>query len=228
MKKFLYALILLFASFFLSSCDSKFDDDYDPQLRILMATPSDRDVDIFLDDTFLVSNVRNGESTGFINTNNDFKLLTVEDSSTGEILLQSNIELDDANRYTFVIAGNENQFQGFLIEDDDDEPNLERFELRVMNLAINQGPLDVYIDRGDPSLGDTRPREISMTYGSISKYKNDRSDDYRIRVTNAGALNVLADSGLLFFRSREVATAYIVSRPNGTTRVIVLSDFPRN
>lgn len=210
----------------LTSCGSGSGNHASAQLRFVSALADLNEVDFLVDDTVIVSNYVFGEPSDYFDVNDGRRDIIVQDHNDGSELLTFSAGLDKEKKYTFVYTGIPGSPQGFLQDDSRNAPDPGKFKLRIFNSAPGLGPVDVYVDRGDPDLADTTPRERGLVYGDLSDYADDREDDYRIRVTRTGSDEVLIDSGLEFFRDGEIITVIVLDRlsSEGSYRIIFLKD----
>lgn len=124
----------------------------------------------------------------FITINGDtYDLFIKRAGAEATLLTQTSRALSDDNKYTVIAYSYEGAYKSALLsENEDDEPDTGKTKVRVLNLSVDAGDLDIYVTDADTPLSDASPVIGTLGGGSVSAYTTVNSGTRRIRVTAAG------------------------------------------
>lgn len=127
------------------------------------------------------------------------------DGSLGDTLLSLDVPVEKDHSSTVVFAGGFDDPQAITVV----SPRLERplgaMHVQFVHAALDQGALDVYVTAPDTELTSTAPL-TTLQPRDHSGILEIPFGESRIRLTPAGSLDVLMDSGELDFPETEAAT----------------------
>lgn len=154
--------------------------------------------------------------------------------NTTDTFATDNIQLDSKKIYSLFLAGTVASPKLWLTQDDLSEPPTDKAKLRLANLALTGGNVDVTIQLTDPSFINTYP-EVTVfnniapqtitdyTLASVPVTKgNWQKQPHTIRVYQAGTTNLLASTANVDLRGTSIETI-IVTGVNGGSPVLTVS-----
>jgi len=205
----------------LTACGSDSSEDSDGYITLYNASPNapaifltiDEDVDADPDDEVEItySSVRFGESTS--NKQIPSNTYTVElawqeeDSAVRAdltLLSQEQIKIDGENLHLIVFSGDVLAPQilnyDIPIIDDDEDDDLDLFNIRVLNITNEGVPFDIYFSDSDETFNEA---ELMGTFGTLELSENQKiaQSQYVFYATLAGETEVV-------FQSNEVTFSY--------------------
>lgn len=185
------------------------------QLRLLNALRDATALDLLSGDTVVSEAVRNGTVGAYVDLAKDPHLqVRRTGASTG--LVATTPTLDKDKDYALIAYGAAGQVRTSLLQENQDKPASGRSRLLVLHLALDAGPLDIYVTAGDSDLSTATPWTTNLTGGGGSGFQMLDSGDYRIRVTGASNKSDLRlDLPSLTLGSEGIATLILTGSRGG-------------
>lgn len=226
--------LLSIAALALAACGSL--DSSKANIRFVHASPDAGAVDLFINGTKAVSGYTYTQFsgyTGFTQGNLAVKVCPASSATTppASCPIETTLKADPGKSYTILAVGSlaGGNLSALIATDDLTAPTVGgQFKLRVIQANPVNTPVDVYVTTPTTDLTSVSPAVPSLAYQGITKpYLGIAAGSYRFRVTLAGTLNVLIDSGTTGFplSSGKTYTAVIVPPvANVTNGLILMSD----
>ena len=124
--------------------------------------------------------------------------------------------LTKGKRYSLVAYAASGALTTALIDDNADEADSGKVDLRVLNAAPDAGDLDIYLTAGDVALIDAQPLHAGAQAGTSTALATIDAANWRLRVTAAGDRDDLRlDLPVLALASRQVVTLVITPGASG-------------
>ncbi|KMJ59649.1 hypothetical protein AB685_01890 [Bacillus sp. LL01] len=136
-----------------------------PKIRFLHASPGTPDLDVIINNTPVLRDLRYTNSSGYIESlQTDMQISINQSRTTGSPLLSGFIQLSPDTAYTLAIAGSRDKLQFIVIED---EPSLPQSEskLRFWHLSPDAPSVDIAVKKGDVVFSDISFTELSEYLG---------------------------------------------------------------
>lgn len=218
----------LFAASVLAACGSL--DANKANIRVVHASPDAGTVDIYVNDTALVTGAVYTQATPFSQFTQGNLTIKVCAAGTTNCPINTTLKADPGKYYTVLAIGSlaGGTLEALVAADDRTAPSIaNQFKLRVIHAAPAATPVDVYVTAPTAVLGSTGNTAAiyDLAYKSITTpYIGVPSGSYRFRITAAGTQNVVIDSGTTGFPmvAGKTYTAIAVNPVAGVTNGLIL------
>ena len=198
MKKLSLLAAALLSSVFVVGCSD--DDDSHPattaSVRAVHLSPDAPAVDVAVNDTVVLEDVSYRQASGFLSVNAGDTGLDVLVANTETVALAANLNLMRDTKYTVIAANNVASIEALVIEDTD-TPAEGFAQLRVVHGAPAAPAVDVYVSGPMDDFSGLTPTLENVPFKAISAELEVPAGEYRVRVTAAGSMDVIYDSGTL-------------------------------
>ncbi|ASP39282.1 hypothetical protein CHH28_11605 [Bacterioplanes sanyensis] len=202
----------------LVACGSDDDDKDYSYVRVLHASADAPAVDVLIDGKAVLENVSFQQGSDYLRVNAGPRDVALRVAGTDTIALQASLTLAENGRYS-VIAQNQVASLELEVLDDTSRFNNGTTDVTVVHAAPAAGAVDVYVTAAGADLGQATlsavPFDANASLAEIA------SGDYQVRLTGAGASDVVYDSGSLAI-STDV-TAVAVASMKGASPVTLLA-----
>ena len=192
------------------------------KLRVVHAEPKVASMDVFVDDTKVLSNMTYLTVSEYLEVESgsrDLAFVTASGTMDGRP-----VDLADGVDYTVLPCCS--QFPGSsLFTDDNSAPAAGHAKLRVVDFASIESSVDIYVTAPGADLaGETPTATISIL--DASSYLEVPAGDFQLRITPFDTKTVVIDSGTLTVAAGQVRTAIAVDAAGGGTpySLLVLED----
>lgn len=133
------------------------------KIRVLHASPLTAPLDILVNDEPVWRDLRYTNSSVYMETEQmDLQISIYQTGSTNSPILSTMIQLNPNTIYTLAIAGNRDNIQLIVIEDDPSVPQSEA-KLRFWHLSPNAPAVDIGVKKGDVVFSD-------ISFSALSEY----------------------------------------------------------
>lgn len=172
-------------------------------VRIFHAVPNGPDIDIYMDDILIFSNLKYGNFTEYVYSINSNHQVDIYASGSKENPIASAmVNFSESELITLAVIGNLDEVSLLVITDYvSKEPSNEYSSARIIHLSEITPPVDIYID------GDILFKDIEYKQGT--RYLDFNIGKYHIKVAEHDTEKVILPLKINFKPNR-VYTIYIV------------------
>ena len=186
------------------------------QVRLVNASSGYSALDLVVDDSRLQSNVAYGGSASYVEVDPDETATKVTLPGSTTALVSTTPALNEGDRYTLVAYGAEGSLAAVLLDDNADEPDTGKAQVRVLNAAPGAGNVDVYLTTADADLADAEALQSAAAAGVVSAFTEVDAATWRLRVTAAGDRDDLRlDLSGIVLTSRQTVTVVVTPGAGG-------------
>jgi len=224
MKKRLIAILFLVL---LAGCDdSNILGGQVAELRVLHASPDAPGSDVLVDSLLAFSGLTFGQTSGYITLDEGQRRIRVSQTGSAVPYIDVRYQLLDGRYYTFVIADHVASIKALLLEDEDVDPEFNKFKIRFLQAAPGAPAVDFYLAEQDANISQLEPRAADIPFTGLTPYYGLGSGKYRIVITRPGSKHPLIDTGPVPFDARQIRTVVALDAPGGGPpfRAIILVD----
>ena len=213
-------LSLLFAvGALVSACGDDDDNGTGPEnsgrVRVVHLSPDAPNVDVLVDDVVVASNVPYLTASEYLDVEAGSRNLLVRVANTSTTVLEQDVSVSDGSDYTVLVAGLLAAVSLEVLTDDNAAPASGNAKVRLIHGAPTAGLVDIYVTAPGADLSAAIPTLTDIDYGIVSPYLEVPAEDYQVRVTPAGTLDVVIDSGTLTLEAGDIRTGIAVDAPGG-------------
>jgi hypothetical protein len=189
------------------------------RLRVVHAAAELAEIDVVVDDIELASDLSYLDASEYLELEAGTRSVAfLTDEGTVDSI---RVALAEGADYTVLPCCS--GFAGSLFLADDNSPSSEgNAKVRVIHFA-SAPPLDVYLTAPDVDIELETPTLVALRNSDVSEYVQVPTDDYQIRLTNAGTKTVVVDGGTASLSPGQVRTAIAVDAPEGGEPFSVLA-----
>jgi Domain of unknown function (DUF4397) len=185
-------------------------------LRVYNASPDSPPVDIFLRGGQVTQGLAYGFGRLYVLVNAGPGTIEVQNTNTADVLLDYDANLAQATPYTFAITGFTNSLQPVFLADDTTAAPQNNFKVRLIHLAPQGPPMDLYITDAAGDLTTATPVMTAIAYTKASTYVTAPIGNKRLQLTEAGTKTVLRDVGTFTFTSGQGVTLFLIGAAGST------------
>jgi hypothetical protein len=212
MRRFLSFAFITLASLSLVSCGG--GSGGNSRLRFLHASPDAPNLDVFVDNQLMFSNIPYEEATAYLNVESGARKFQVKGAGTSTIEIDAAPLLEDGKDYTILAVNLLANIEPLQIIDDNTLPPSGMFKLRVVHGSPGAGVVDVYVTVPGLDINALSPNLPGVSFKEVSDYFVLASGDYQIRVTPAGSKTPLIDLAINF-GAGFIRTAVVLDKAGG-------------
>jgi hypothetical protein len=210
MKK-IWLAVFLAALAVLSGCH-KSSSSNSTNLRSVNAVGDSEPLDVLVADNVAVSALALGSTSGFSSVNSGTQEVKVRSSTSGAILSDKSINFPSGAFNTLLIYGHRAAMQNQLLADDTTTIDSGQLRVRLVNLAPDAGPVDMYLAAPIAS----SPVIIgAAAYGTVSSSAEVAPGSLTITFTTAGTQDILFQSSPQTFSAGTYYTILVVPTQGG-------------
>ena len=213
-------LSLLFAvGALVSACSDDDDNGTGPEnsgrVRVVHLSPDAPNVDVLVDDVVVANNVPYLAASEYLDVDAGSRTVLIRATGGTATVLQENITVADGGDYTVLVGDELANITLDALEDDNSAPGAGNARVRLIHGAPGAPAVDIYVTAPGADLALETPVLTDIGFGAVSPYLEVPAGDYQVRVTPAGTLDVVIDSGTLGLSSGQVRTGIAVDAPGG-------------
>ena len=174
-------------------------------IRFFNALPSQKSVDIYLDNKLLYSNIKYKDFTPYVYMENRPYKIDINEAGTKNILIKTTFRLSDENLFTLAITGNVGQ-EALIIVDEDVEQKTSNTQAvqRFINLSPDLPIADVFYN--------DKPVVDDIDYRDQTLYEYLDPGQYTVSVRGNLTGNDIVTSNIQFKPDR-IYSIYIIGNP---------------
>jgi hypothetical protein len=161
----------LSALMIVSACGSGGSSDAEPEVRVLNAAPNEPSENVLIDSTVVSTNLGYEANTGYLSVNSGQRHLQVEPTNGASPIVDQTISVTNGTETTVIVEGI-SSINGLVLSDNNTQPASGTAMVRVVNVASNMGPADVYIVPSQTSLSGLAPTVPALAVGAASSYQS--------------------------------------------------------
>lgn len=212
-------LLLLFSFFVLAGCWLDDDDDSTnpiisppvtgpaASLRVLHGSPDAPNVDVLVDGETVLSDVPYKTASDYLAVPADGFDISVNVAGTTDTALSlENVELTPDTEYTVIAANIAAELEAIVLDDTVTNPAAGELAVRAVHAAPAAPSVDIYVTAPDAELANAAPAVTGAAFTDASDFLMVPAADYRVRITAAGAPDVLFDSGTVSLEAGDKLT----------------------
>lgn len=186
------------------------------QVRLVNASSGYAALDLVVDDQRLQGSVAYGGTASYAEVDPDETATKVTLPGSTTALVSTTPALNEGDRYTLVAYGAEGALAAVLLDDNADEPDSGKAQVRVLNAAPGVGNVDVYLTAADAPLADAEALQSAAAAGVVSAFTEVDAATWRLRVTAAGDRDDLRlDLSGIVLASRQTVTIVVTPGAGG-------------
>lgn len=216
----------------LTACDWFDDDDDNPpppepvaSLRVLHGSPDAPAVDVLVDGSPVLTNVPYKAASGYLNVPaGGFDVAINVAGTSTTVLTLTGVNLTADTEYTVIAANTAANLEALLLNDANSQPASGELAVRVVHGAPAAPAVDVYVTAPGEDLANATPAVAAAAFKDASGFLNLPAGDYRIRLTPAGATDVVYDSGTVpLAAGAELTIVALEAAANGASPVTLVA-----
>jgi hypothetical protein len=185
-----------------------------PRARAMNASPDSPHLDILINSVVIRRDLTYRTASGYSRIDSGFNDVAVFPTHSNDLLLEDVPFFAERQDYTIVVLDFVQFLDFVLVSADNSAPMPNDFKLRFVHASPTANAADLYITAYDATLTSVtcaQPSFTHVTFGGFAGYANLLQGSFQLRVTPAGAKDVLADTGALSFAGGQVRTAVLVN-----------------
>jgi hypothetical protein len=179
------------------------------RIRVVNGLPDAGPVDLTLDTGPVVTSLPFQGISTYREVKFGTREFMVTTNGGGTSLIDATNPVAGALDYTYLIYGSLSSPNAVLLSDAVPSPENGKFQLRVANIATGQGALDVYLTPPGADISATAPTVGATANGAATTFAKFSSGDFQIRITPAGAKDVIYDAGVHTFAEKSAVNLAI-------------------
>ncbi|HEX4780832.1 MAG TPA: DUF4397 domain-containing protein [Usitatibacter sp.] len=196
----------------LSGCHKGGSSQNSTDMRSLNAVPDSEPLDVLVDDDVKAAAIALGQTSGFSEFDSGTRDVKIRSSTSQSILSDKSVTFASGVFQTLLVYGHRAAIQSQLLADDITVIDSGQLRVRVVNLAPDAGPVDVYL--ATPIT--TAPVIVgATTFGTVSGSAEVPPGSYPITITTSGTQDVLFQSGPQTFAAGIYYTIVVVPTQGG-------------
>jgi hypothetical protein len=213
-------LSLLFAvGALVSACGDDDDNGTGPEnsgrVRVVHLSPNAPNVDVLVDDVEIADDVDYLTASEYLDVEAGSRTVLIRPSNSTETVIEENITVEDGRDYTVLVGNNLLDITLDVLEDDNTSPASGNAKVRLIHGAPGAPSVDIYVTTPGADISLESPVLTDIGFGAVSPYLEVPAGDYQVRVTPAGTLDVVIDSGTLSLSPGDVRTGIAVDAQGG-------------
>lgn len=180
-----------------SGSGSSSSDTPQTSLRVLHASADAPAVNVRADDATIFSELDFATATAYLSVDEGSYRVRVDGivpGGTATVIDVPDVELSADTRYTAIAVGNVADIAPLLATVPDEDPAGDEARVQVVHAAAGAPEVDLYVTAPDTDLSSASPT-ASAAFEDVLDPLTVAPGDYRIRVTPAGDMTVVFDSG---------------------------------
>jgi hypothetical protein len=229
-RRALYVLLCLAAAV-LAGCNSGNGVGALPintTVRVVNLVPNAPPITFTVDSTVLVTGLAFEQQTLYLDTTNGSHEFRVTDGGNSTLVDVTDTLLN-GQAYTFVVYGPQEAASSALLADSPlsipqngatvSIPNAGTFAVRLANLAVGVGAVDLYLTPPGTDLAFTAPTITNVNSGVTTPFTTVNTGSYELRVATTGTKNVVYDTGtIIAFGDQSVVQ--VVTYGKGSAKLV--------
>jgi len=143
------------------------------------------------------------------------------------VVAQASQDFEKDDRFTYILYGRINAAQQLILRDNVDLPGGGAYKLRLINVATESGPLDLYVTSpGGVIDPNASPNIANIALGVASDYVQPNAGDVQIILTQAGSKTPIYTSTTITMSERNAyaVVAYNRGNPNLVNAAVLTMD----
>jgi hypothetical protein len=162
--------------------------------------------------------------TDFVNLDNVDTTFAVKQPNSTSPLVQSTVSLFGEQPYTLIAYGTLAAPSLVLLPDAPEQPGGGRSQVRVANVAIGVGTVDLYVTAPGADITAVGPNSSGITYGGATTYLQFSPGTYQLRITGSGTKTVIYDTGTITLSDNTSSDLIVYARSSGRLPNALLLD----
>jgi hypothetical protein len=159
-------------------CGGGDDSPSNARLRVLHASPDAPNVDVYLDNSVILSNVPYPTVSSYLTLAAGTHNIKINAAGTQTTVINVTPNLAKDNAYTAIAANFVSQIQPLLATDESSSAPSGQVRLRVIHAAPDAGPVDILVN--------DKIVLSSVPFGTVSSYLTVAAGTYSVKVNLAG------------------------------------------
>lgn len=228
MKRLLTVVAAVAGMSLLAGCND--DDDTPPatgptaSVRVVHASPDAPDVDVYADDSRVVTAAPYQTASGFLSVAAGTRTFVVTPTGATEPrVIEATLPLAEGSFTTIVAVDKLATIEPLVITETAEGPAAGFVKVRVGHVAPDVAAVDVYVTSPGADLVTTTPTLDNVAFKIVSDPLSVPAGDYRIRITAAGDKNPVYDSGTVALADGADLVLLAVAEAGGTAPVSLIA-----
>lgn len=196
MRKLFVLLVLFAAALVAGGCNKGGQNQNSTDMRALNVIVDAEALDVLVDSDVKFSAVAPNTATSYANFSSGNRELVLRSATNQAVLFDKSISFPGDSRGTLLMYGHRSGAAAAFLQDDTTSPSSGKARVRIVNLSVDSGPVDVYVTTSSTATG---PAFISgAAVGLPSAAGEVNGGGYRVVVTAAGTQDVVFTSSTAF------------------------------
>jgi Domain of unknown function (DUF4397) len=204
----------------LSGCGGNGSSD-NSSVRIANATITHSSIDLIANGASAITGTSADMISAYVTPSSGTNIFQLNDTGSGTALATTSPTLTGGQHYTLLAYESGNAVKSAILNEDIAAPVAGSVQLRLYNVAVDAGKIDVYVT--DPSVVLTASSSPTFTFAQSatalsSGFLTLSPGNYRVRITGGGNINDMRlDSGTtpIVLTNQEVATYAVTPAAGG-------------
>jgi len=190
-----------------SGSSSNSDNDV-TSLRVVHVSPDAPDLDTLVDDLLILNDLSYSEASSYLAVNSGNRGIKVNLAATDTSIINTDATFSSGQHITLYVTGrlSENNIEQVTLFDRTDIPAPGQSLIRVLHAAPSAPAVDIYVGAPGDSLSEMDPLVGQLPYRAFTGYEGVFAGAKQIRVTIAGTLDVVIDSGEITLDDGQIVT----------------------
>lgn len=176
------------------------------RIRVMQASPDESSVNVLIDGKNVASNVAYATGTGYLTVSSGSRHLQIEPSGSSTFIVDESLSLSGGTNSTVVVSNLLPNITALDLADDNSAPASGDFKIRLVNVAPQMGPADIYVVAPGTNLLSVQPNVSNLAPQSASGYLSLAAGSYEVFFTVPGTASSFIDSGPITFSAGQVRT----------------------
>jgi len=184
-------------------------------MRAIQAVPDAEPLDVLVDSDVKASALTLGQTSSIAQFDSGTRDVQIRSSTSQSILSDKQLSFASGVTSTLIVYGKRAAMNTQLLPDDTTTIDSGQLRIRLVNLAGDTGPVDLYLTAAGQNIS-TSPVIIPSTgYGSASGSVEIAPNSLAVTITSAGTQDVLFTSAVQTFSAGTYVTIYVVPTLGG-------------
>ena len=195
-----------------------------PKIRFFNASIEQSAVDVTVGTVLEAAPLGFSGSTTYRTTQTGAQPIVVTVSGSSTVVTQTTQDFENDNRFTYILYGRSNAAQSIILQDNVELPGGGAYKLRLINVAPDAGPLDLYVTSPGAVIDPNATPNISnIAPGTASDYVVPNAGDVQVVLTKAGTKTPVYTSSQITLSERNAYA--VIAYDNGNPNLVNASVF---
>nr|WP_306806044.1 DUF4397 domain-containing protein [Caballeronia sp. BR00000012568055] len=209
-----FAIVLVCIASFIAGCGGGDDGPGSAHLRILHASPDAPNVDVYLDNVVVLTNVSYPTASNYLTIYAGGHNIKINAAGTSTTVINVSPSLARDGYYTAIAANFVASIQAILATDDASAPPAGQARIRVIHAAPDAGPVDILVNN--------QVVLSNVPFAAISNYLTVSAGTYDVKVNATGTSVTAIEATVVAVAGNNYSAVAIGSLKTAATNPLAL------